>query len=523
MKIGVLKETAAREKRVAAVPDTVKQYVKMGYEVLIEHNAGRDARLPDSVYEEAGARIVPSSSEIWTESDIVLKVRPPSTEEAQNAREGQIIICLFWPAQNPELIETLAAQKATVLALDAIPRISRAQAVDVLSSQAAISGYRAVIEAAQVYGRCFGAQFTAAGKSDPANVLVIGAGVAGLAAIAAARDLGAQVSAFDTREAVKEEIETLGAKALNVEFEESGEGTGGYAKVMSPEFIAAEMKLFKDLAPKTDIVITTAAIPGRRAPTLVKQEMLEAMREGSVVVDLAAETGGNCELTKADEIVEFNGVQIIGYTDLTSRMPTHASDFFSRNIAQLIGLLGKADAFKIDLEDDIFRQMIVLQDGEKMWPPPPLETPAHTPPAERAPIPVDPAPLLDSAPKKSPAGFIASLILITLAVVIGLKAPSNFIQHLAIFVLACFVGWKVIWNVKASLHTPLMSVTNAISGIIILGGLLQMKTDSSQVVLALGGLATLVASINVFGGFLVTQRMLAMFRSDKATKGGQHV
>lgn len=519
MKIGVLRETADREKRVAAVPDTVRQYVKMGYKVLVQSGAGVAARLADRVYEDAGASIVAGANEVWQQCDLVLKVRPPTLEEAKFAREGQILICLFWPAQNPELIEKLESKKATVLALDCIPRISRAQAVDVLSSQAAISGYRAVIEAAQAYGRCFGAQFTAAGKSEPAQVLVIGAGVAGLAAIAAARDLGAIVYAFDTREAVKEEIETLGAKALTVDFEEDGDGAGGYAKVMSPGFIAAEMKMFLDMAPKTDIVITTAAIPGRPAPLLVKTEMVEAMRDGSVVVDLAAETGGNCQLTRANEVVDHNGVQIIGYTDLTSRMPTHASDFFSRNIAQLIGLMGKAEAFKLDLEDDIFRQMIITQEGSRMWPPPALEVPA--PPPKAAPIMADPVhtPLIEE--KESHAGAIGGLVLVILAIIIGVFAPSSFIQHFAIFILACFVGWKVIWNVKASLHTPLMSVTNAISGIIILGGMLQMKTDSSQVVLVLGAVATLVASINVFGGFLVTQRMLAMFRSDK--KRGQHV
>jgi len=519
MKIGVLRETADLERRVAAVPDTVRQYIKMGYEVRVESDAGALARLSNRVFEEAGATIAHSASDIWESSDVILKVRPPSLEEAEHAREGQILICLFWPAQNPELIEKLASKKATVLALDAIPRISRAQAVDVLSSQAAISGYRAVIEAAQAYGRCFGAQFTAAGKSDPAQVLVIGAGVAGLAAIAAARDLGAIVYAFDTREAVKEEIETLGAKALTVDYEEDGEGAGGYAKVMSPGFIAAEMAMFLEMAPRTDIVITTAAIPGRKAPLLVKTEMVEAMRDGSVVVDLAAETGGNCELTRANEVVDHDGVLILGYTDLTSRMPTHASDFFSRNIAQLIGLLGKAEDFKIDLEDDIFRQMIVLQDGNTMWPPPKLEV--YVPPPQQAPIIADPVVYEPEVEKESHAGFVGGLVLVILAVIIGVFAPSDFIQHFAIFILACFVGWKVIWNVKASLHTPLMSVTNAISGIIILGGMLQMKTDSTTLVLGLGAVATLVASINVFGGFLVTQRMLAMFRSDKK-KGGQH-
>ncbi|MBA2664119.1 MAG: Re/Si-specific NAD(P)(+) transhydrogenase subunit alpha [Bradymonadaceae bacterium] len=534
MKIGIPREIDAAEKRVAAIPQTVAQYTKMGYEVLVEAGAGAAARLSDQAFEAAGATIVADAAELWASADVILKVRPPAFDEANDRHEadllgeGKTLISLIWPAQNQELVGRLAERKATVLALDCIPRISRAQAMDVLSSQAGISGYRAVLEAAHAFGRCFGAQFTAAGKTEPARVLVIGAGVAGLAAIAAARELGAIVYAFDTRAAVKEEIETLGARVLEMDFVESGDGGGGYAKVMSQEFIDAEMALFLEQAPITDIVITTAAIPGKPAPLLVKREMVEAMRAGSVVVDLAAETGGNCELTVAGELVDHQGVTIIGFTDLTSRLPTHASEFFSRNVAHLVNLLGSAEEFKIDLEDEIIYQMIVLDAGKLMWPPPKVPAPA-APVLPVAAIemasPSMSAPTVgaDDEPRKSQVGlYIGGALGLALLLCIGLYAPTDFIQHFSIFVLACFVGWKVIWNVKASLHTPLMSVTNAISGIIILGGILQVTTEGTNLVVMLGAAATLVASINVFGGFLVTQRMLKMFRSDKGARGGSH-
>ncbi|MFU8804917.1 MAG: Re/Si-specific NAD(P)(+) transhydrogenase subunit alpha [Bradymonadaceae bacterium] len=530
MKIGIPKEVHPGEKRVAATPDTVTRLAKKGYEVLIETGAGAEAQFRDSAYEEAGATIVADAATLWSEATMVVKVRPPEhhpvhdCDEVELLPEGGMLISLIYPGHDKELVERLAARKATVLALDCIPRISRGQAMDVLSSQAGISGYRAILEAGYHFGRYFGVQFTAAGKTDPAHVLVIGAGVAGLAATAAARERGAVVRAFDTRSAAREEVETLGATFLEVEFEEDGDGKGGYAKVMSPEFIAAEMALFQEQAPITDIVITTAAIPGKRAPLLVKKEMVEAMKPGSVIIDLAAETGGNCELTVAGEVVEHNGVKIIGFTDLTSRLPTHASEFFGRNIANLFPLFGDADEFAINLEDEIITGMIVLHFGKLMWPPPPKAAPDPAPKAPDVKKEVDAAavaavtvPAAAHATKKNgkmgltlAAGFALGL-----ALLIGAFAPADFIQHFAIFVLACFVGWKLIWNVKAALHTPLMSVTNAISGIIIVGGILKATTDVSTAALVLGAAATLVASINVFGGFLVTQRMLKMFRSDK--------
>lgn len=531
MKIGVSREVEAGEKRVAAIPETVAGYEESGFEVIVEAGAGEQAGYSDQAYRKAGATIADEAPSVWEKADIVLKVLPPTEHpdydqhEADWAREGQILISLFWPAQNEDLTDRLGDRGATVLALDCIPRISRAQAVDVLSSQAGISGYRAVVEAVHNYERYPGVQYTAAGKTDPARVLVIGAGVAGLAAIAAARELGAEVYAFDTRLAVKEEVESLGATFLELEFDEEGEGSGGYAKVMSQAFIDAEMALFQEQAPLTDMVITTAAIPGREAPLLVKEEMVEAMKPGSVVVDLAAATGGNCELTEAGKKVEYDGVTIIGYTDMASRMANHASEFFSSNVAQLLRLLGDADQFAIDLNDEILREMIVLKNGELMWPAPKLppqdtEEDGAEERAEQAaadPVVVEGGEAQESgSPSKMvrPLLYTAGVAGLAFLVLIGVYAPPDFIHQFTIFVLACFVGWKVIWNVKPSLHTPLLSVTNAISGIIILGGILQVTADATTAALLLGVAATFVASINVFGGFLVTQRMLKMFRSE---------
>ncbi|MFU8802753.1 MAG: Re/Si-specific NAD(P)(+) transhydrogenase subunit alpha [Bradymonadaceae bacterium] len=531
MKLGIPREIHPGERRVAATPSTVERLRKRGFEVLVESGAGAGARFPDAAYEEVGATIIADARALWAQADLVVKVRPPEyhpvveADETELLPEGGTLISLIYPGHNEELVERLAKRKATVLALDCIPRISRAQAMDVLSSQAGISGYRAVVEAAHHFGRYFGVQFTAAGKSDPAQVLIIGAGVAGLAATAAARERGGVVSAFDTRLAAREEVESLGATFLELHFDEDGDGEGGYAKVMSPEFIEAEMALFLAQAPITDVVITTAAIPGRKAPLLIKKEMVEAMKPGSVVVDLAAETGGNCELTVPGEAIEHQGVTIIGYTDLTSRMATHASEFFGRNVDNLFGIFGAADEFTINLEDEIVSGMIVLNAGMLMWPPPPRLAPV---PEETKAKPAEIAALeaalakKEEAPKEKPKKqFGLPLALgaaLAFVLVIGVYAPTDFIQHFAIFVLACFVGWKVIWNVKASLHTPLMSVTNAISGIIIVGGILKATTDASTAVLLLAGLATFVASINVFGGFLVTQRMLKMFRSEKEAR-----
>ena len=526
MKIGVAREVEPGEKRVAAIPETVAAYVEEGFEVVVEAGAGEAAGFSDDAYEEAGGVVVDEPKAVWEQADILLKVLPPAERpegdehEADWAQEGQILICLYWPAQNQDLTDRLGDRGTTVLALDCIPRISRAQAMDVLSSQAGISGYRAVVEAIHNYGRYPGVQYTAAGRTEPARVLVIGAGVAGLAAIAAARELGAEVYAFDTRLAVKEEVQSLGATFLELEFNEEGEGAGGYAKVMSQAFIDAEMALFQEQAPLTDIVVTTAAIPGRKAPLLVKEEMVKAMKPGSVVVDLAAATGGNCELTEAGEKVEYHGVTILGYTDLASRMANHASEFFSQNVAHLLELMGGPDEFAIDLNEKILRDMIVLKEGELMWPPPKLP-PQDKDGEEVAQEEDEETPVVvatDEKPaEKAPSRawlYVALASGVAFLLLIGTYAPPDFIHQFTIFVLACFVGWKVIWNVKPSLHTPLLSVTNAISGIIILGGILQVTTDAATAALLLGVAATFVASINVFGGFLVTQRMLRMFRSE---------
>ena len=522
MKVGVPRERFEGERRVGATPDTVKRLVKMGFEVLVEAGAGASAQLPDGAFLEAGAEIVPERSEVWQRSDIVVKVRPPTelpdgTHEADELRQGQLLVSLLFPAQNGALVERMGERGASAVALDQIPRISRAQKMDVLSSMANIAGYRAVVEAANEFGSFFGGQITAAGKTRPAQVLVIGAGVAGLAAIAAARGLGAQVRAFDVRLAAKEQVESLGARFLELEFEsdESGETKGGYAKTMSKEFIDAEMKLFLEQAREVDIIITTALIPGKKAPLLVDEEMVQAMRPGSVIVDMAAEQGGNCACTVAGEATVHHGVTVIGYTDLTSRLPTHASQFFGSNIVHLLDDMGKAENHRIDLEDEVVRKSLVLHEGALVWPPPP--DPEPDPPPAAAPAPA-PEPEAAAAPDSAVAtgswrGLVAAAAGAMLLVV-GLFAPPEFVQHFTVFILACFVGWQVVWNVAPALHTPLMSVTNAISGIIVVGGLLQAATGEVGPAAILGAVAVLVATINISGGFLVTRRMLAMFRKE---------
>jgi len=522
MKVGVPRERFEGERRVGATPDTVKRLVKMGFEVLVEAGAGAAAQLPDGAFLEAGAEIVPERSDVWQRSDIVVKVRPPTelpdgAHEADDLQHGQLLISLLFPAQNGALVERMGVRGASAVALDQIPRISRAQKMDVLSSMANIAGYRAVVEAANQFGSFFGGQITAAGKTRPAQVLVIGAGVAGLAAIAAARGLGAQVRAFDVRLAAKEQVESLGARFLELEFEsdESGETKGGYAKTMSKEFSDAEMKLFLEQAREVDIIITTALIPGKKAPLLVDEAMVQAMRPGSVIVDMAAEQGGNCACTVAGEATVHHGVTVIGYTDLTSRLPTHASQFFGSNIVHLLDDMGKAENHRIDLEDEVVRKSLVLHEGALVWPPPP--DPEPDPPPAAAPAPA-PEPEAAAAPDSAVAtgswrGLVAAAAGAMLLVV-GLFAPPEFVQHFTVFILACFVGWQVVWNVAPALHTPLMSVTNAISGIIVVGGLLQAATGEVGPAAILGAVAVLVATINISGGFLVTRRMLAMFRKE---------
>lgn len=521
-KIGIPKEIADLEARVAATPDTVKKLQKLGFEVLIEQGAGEKANFSDAAYEQSGCQIIASCTELWQQSDILLKVRPPShhpdlnCHEADLIRQGGTLISFIWPAQNAELLDQLAARDATVLAMDAVPRVTRAQKMDALSSMANIAGYRAVIEAANNFGRFFTGQITAAGKVPPCKVLVIGAGVAGLAAIGAARSLGAIVRAFDTRPVVKEQVQSMGAEFLELEFEEDGTGQGGYAKVMSPAFIAAEMALFAEQAKDVDIIITTALIPGKKAPLLIKREMVESMKPGSVVVDMAAEQGGNCEVTRPGEVYQHQGVTIIGLTDLASRMASQSSQLYGTNLYHLLNDLGGSESYHIDLDDVVVRGALVIHEGEVTWPPPkaaqPTPSPAPTQPAATAAATTE-ANLADvsQAEGLNLKPFLLPALAVLALIGIGVGAPPSFLSHFTVFVLACFVGWQVIWNVKPALHTPLMSVTNAISGIIIIGGMLQISGEISSPTTILGAIAILVGTINISGGFLVTQRMLKMF------------
>jgi NAD(P) transhydrogenase subunit alpha len=531
MRVGIVKEVHLDERRVAVAPSGVRKLIARGFEVSIESGAGAGASYPDEAYVEAGADLAPGPSEVWKQADIVLKVRPPEEHpglklhEADLLREGQVLISTLWPAQNKELVDRIAARKATAIAMDQIPRITRAQKMDVLSSTANIAGYRAVVEAANHFGSFFTGQITAAGKVAPAKVLIIGAGVAGLAALGAAKGLGAIVRAFDTREAVRDQVKSLGGEFLSVDIEESGEGGGGYARTMSKEFIDAEMKLFAEQAKEVDIVITTALIPGKPAPKLWKDYMVEAMKPGSVVVDLAAEQGGNCDLTEPGKAVVRHGVTIIGYTDMASRMANVSSDLFGTNLLHLLEDMGNAEGFHIDHEDEAVRTALIVENGEIMWPPP--AKPAPPPKAPLVKEVQQPAPnkaaVAPPAPTpSSTAAVIGTLIILAMAggwLYLRLTADARHVsmethellQHVTVFVLSVFVGWQVIWNVSPALHTPLMAVTNAISGIIIIGGMLQQGGSSSASVI-IGAVATLFAAINVAGGFLVTQRMLKMFR-----------
>lgn len=506
-KIGIPKEIYNNECRVAATPNTVKKLQKLGFEILVESNAGAAANFTDRAYQEADCTIVSNAASLWSEADIILKVRAPEDSEIEVMPEGKTIISFIWPAQNEELLNKLANRQATVLAMDAVPRISRAQKMDALSSMANIAGYRAVIEAANNFGRFFTGQITAAGKVPPAKVMVIGAGVAGLAAIGAARSLGAIVRAFDTRPAVKEQVESLGAEFLELEFEEDGSGAGGYAKTMSKEFIDAEMALFREQAKEIDIIITTALIPGRPAPKLILTDMVEMMKEGSVVVDLAAEQGGNCEVTKPNEIYKYNGVTIIGLTDLPSRMAAQSSQLYGTNLWHLLKDMGGAEDYKVDYEDQVVRGALIVHEGKVTWPPPKIDNPSPTPPAK-------PKAVVAAIAKeeKKPSGLLWVIIAGLALLGIGIGAPTSFLSHFTVFVLACFIGYQVIWNVSPALHTPLMSVTNAISGIIILGGMLQISGEITSPSVILGAIAILVGTINISGGFLVTQRMLKMFQ-----------
>jgi NAD(P) transhydrogenase subunit alpha len=516
MRIGVPREVHPGERRVAATPESILKLRELGFEVQVEGGAGSGSGIPDAAYAGAGAAIVESAAALWSACDVIVKVRPPTPEEATLARPGTTLISLLQPERHPELPPVLQSAKLSAIALERIPRVTRAQKMDVLSSMANLAGYRAVIEAAQHYQGFFAPQITAAGATPPARVLVIGAGVAGLAAVGTAKSLGAEVRAFDTRAAAREQVESLGATFLEVELKESGEGAGGYAKVMSPEFIEAEMALFRRQAAEVDIIITTALVPGTRAPLLLPRDVVEKLKPGSVVVDMAAEQGGNCELCKPGEVVEHRGVKIIGFTDLPSRMAGTASRFFANNIVHLVAEMGGGEKFRVDLENDVVRPALVTHGGEVLPPPPrkePSPAPAKTAP-KPPPVEAKPHQQAIMAPTRRAWGTtVGGLLMIALLFLLGRFAPEDFLQHFTVFILACFVGWQVIWSVSPALHTPLMSVTNAISGIIIIGGMLQIGSgvDLASV---LGAVAVLVAAINVSGGFLVTQRMLKMFRKN---------
>jgi len=531
MKIAIPAEIHRGEKRVATSPEVVGKLIAAGFEVVVEAGAGSGANFSDDVFLEMGAAIENDTAAVWAAGDLVLKVRPPEynnelgRHEVEMMQEGAHLISFVWPGQNPELLEHFAGRKATVLAMDSIPRISRAQKLDALSSMANIAGYRAVIEASHNFGRFLSGQITAAGKVEPAKVLVIGAGVAGLAAIGAAKSLGAIVRAFDTRPEVKEQIQSMDAEFLELDFEEDGTGQGGYAKVMSKEFIAAEMELFARQACEVDIIITTALIPGKPAPKLITRGMVETMRDGSVIVDLAAEQGGNCEATVPGKVAHRHGVSIVGYTDLPSRLASQSSQLYATNIYNLImEMCPQQDGnLTVDMEDEVIRGATVVNSGEITWPPPPLAVGAERKPsfggqeikpeaaaaavAEPASAAAKPSAIAEFAKSVWMPLIVGGLALLGL----GQVAPPSFMAHFTVFVLSCFIGYMVIWNVSPSLHTPLMSVTNAISSIIILGALTQISSTNT-LIYVLAGISVFITCINIVGGFSVTQRMLQMFK-----------
>jgi NAD(P) transhydrogenase subunit alpha len=521
VKIGTPKEVSAGEARVAMTPDSALQLQKLGYECVVESGAGVAAGFADALYREAGVEVVKTAAALWKAADIITKVRPPNATEAKRLTDGKLLISFFYPAQNTEQMELLAGKGASVIAMDMVPRISRAQKMDALSSMANIAGYRAVIEAGNNFGRFFTGQITAAGKVPPAKVLVVGAGVAGLAAIGTATSLGAITYAFDVRPEVAEQIESMGAEFVYLDFEEAqqdGAATGGYAAPSSPEFREKQLAKFRELAPDVDIVITTALIPGRDAPKLWLADMVAAMKPGSVVVDLAAERGGNCDLTVPDEkIVSENGVTVVGYSDFPSRMAAQSSTLYGTNIRHMMTDLTPEKNGQVhhNMEDDVIRGATVAHEGAVTFPPPPPKVqaiaakpketvPEKTPEERRA---------EEAAAFQQQTKNQVTLLAVggALMLLVGAYAPASFMQHFIVFVLSVFVGFQVIWNVSHSLHTPLMAVTNAISSIIILGAVLQIGSGSFLVIL-LAAISVFFAGINIFGGFLVTRRMLAMFQ-----------
>ncbi len=534
MIVGIAKEVSPGERRVAATPDSVTKLKSLGFDVVLEHQAGLAAGFADDAYRSVGAQ-VGSQADVWA-ANVVIKVRPPAADEVDRMQAGQTLISYLYPAQHSALVDRLTARGVSVVAMDQVPRTTRAQKVDALSSTGNLSGYRAVLEAAHALQRPMGGQTTAAGKILPCKVLVIGAGVAGLAAIGASRALGAIVRAFDTRPVVKEQVASMGAEFLQVELDEDGSGQGGYAKEMSPAFIAAEMALFAEQAKDVDVIITTALIPGKRAPILITADMVRSMKRGSVVVDLAAEQQGNCELTSPGEAVVVDGVTIIGYTDMPSRLALQASTLYAQNIVHLLDEMGGAAKFALDETNDIVRPMTVIKDGVRLSPSVPAQLPPTLPARPSLPAPAVPAtarpatadrsadksaaPAPTKSPSKShghgaPTGDTSWTVVAVMGAalfVIGLFAPQNFLTHLTVFVLACVIGYQVVWSVTPALHTPLMSVTNAISGIIVVGGMLQIGGGLDSAASVIGAIAIFLAALNISGGFLVTHRMLKMFR-----------
>ena len=522
-RIGVPREVFPGEKRVATVPEVVQKLIKLGFSVAVESGAGDGANVSDDAYRAAGATVVQGAAALWSSSDMVFKVRAPTVDEVALMRPGSTLISFIWPAQNPELMQQLAARQVTVLAIDALPRmLSRAQKMDALTSMAGVTGYRAVVEAANAFGRFFNGQITAAGKVPPAKVFIAGAGVAGLAAIGTAAGLGAIVRANDTRAEVADQVTSLGGEFVKVDFEEEGGGGGGYAKVMSEGFQQAQRDMYAKQAKEVDIIITTALIPGKPAPKLITADMVRSMKPGSVIVDMAAEQGGNCELTVPGQSVVKHGVTIVGYTDLASRLSTQSSTLYATNLFRLAEELCKTKdgVINVNMEDDAIRGLTVVKQGCITWPAPAPKMPA-APAAAAKPVAAPAAKKGHGAPSEPMSGNKLAIMFGVAAAVfwlIGANAPKEFMSHFTVFVLACFVGYMVVWNVKPALHTPLMSVTNAISSIIAIGALVQISplTDAlnrpNSLITWVAAAAIVLTAINMFGGFAVTQRMLAMFR-----------
>jgi H+-translocating NAD(P) transhydrogenase subunit alpha len=523
-RIGVPREIFPGEKRVATVPVVVEKLVKLGFRVCVESGAGAQASFGDDTYTAVGAEVVPTAAELWAQSDIVFKVRAPSVDEVALMRAGTTLISFIWPAQNPDLMQQLAARQVTVLAIDALPRmLSRAQKMDALTSQAGVTGYRAVIEAANAFGRFFNGQITAAGKVPPAKVFIAGAGVAGLAAIGTAAGLGAIVRANDTRSEVADQVKSLGGEFVKVEYEEEGGGGGGYAKVMSEGFQQAQREMYAKQAREVDIIITTALIPGKPAPKLITAEMVRSMKPGSVIVDMAGEQGGNCELTEPGQSVVKHGVTIVGYTDLASRLATQSSTLYASNLFRLAEELCKTKdgVINVNMEDDAIRGLTVVNQGSITWPAPAPKLPPAPAAAAAKPVASTAAKKGHGAPSEPMSGNKLAMtfgVAAALFWLIGANAPKEFMSHFTVFVLACFVGYMVVWNVKPALHTPLMSVTNAISSIIAIGALVQISPMAdalnrpNSLITWVAAAAIVLTAINMFGGFAVTQRMLAMFR-----------